>query len=54
MPAEDDDSVGANIARIKCFRNKLCHDASTGVPNEEFEESWKQLSSCLKALELYA
>ena len=25
MPAEDDDSVEANIARIKCFRNELCH-----------------------------
>ena len=54
MPAEDDDSVEANIARIKCFRNELCHGTSTGVPNDEFEEKWKQVSSCLEALELYA
>ena len=54
MPAEDDDSVEANIARIKCFRNELCHSTSTGVPNDEFEEKWKQVSSCLEALELYA
>ena len=54
MPADDVDSVEANIARIKCFRNKLSHDASIDVPNEEFEEKWKQLSSCLEALELYA
>ena len=54
MPANDDDSVDANIARIKCFRNELCHSTSTGVPNEEFEEKWKQLSSCLEALQLYA
>ena len=54
MPAEDDDSVEANIARIKCFRNELCHSTSTGVPNDEFEEKWKQLSSCLETLQLYA
>ena len=54
MPANDDDSVEANIARIKCFRNELCHSTSTGVSNEEFEEKWEQLSSCLEALELYA
>ena len=54
MPAEDDDSVEANIARIKYFRNELCHSTSTGVPNHEFEEKWKQISSCLEALELYA
>ena len=53
-PAEEDDSVEANIARIKCFRNELCHGTSTGVANDEFEEKWKQLSSCLEALELYA
>ena len=54
MPADDDDSVQANIARIKCFRNELCHGTSTGVPNDEFEEKWQQVSSCLEALELYA
>jgi len=54
MPAEDDDSLEANIAKIKCFRNELCHGTSTGVPNNEFEEKWKQISSCLETLELYA
>ena len=52
MPTENDDSVEANLARIKCFRNELCHGASTGVPNDEFEEKWKQISSCLEALEV--
>ena len=54
MPAEDDDSVEANLARIKCFRNELSHRTSTGVPNDQFEEKWKKVSSCLEALELYA
>ncbi len=54
MPAGDDESVEANITRIKCFRNKLCHRFSTGIPNDEFEDKWKQISSSLEALELYA
>ena len=54
MPTDDDDSVEANLARIKFFRNELSHRSSTGVPNDEFEEKWKKLSSCLEALELYA
>ena len=54
MPAEDDESVEANIARIKCFRNELFHSTSTGVANDKFEKKWKQVSSCLEALELYA
>ena len=38
IPVEGDDSVEANIARIKCFRNELCHVTSTSVPNNVFEE----------------
>ncbi|RMX44683.1 hypothetical protein pdam_00012755 [Pocillopora damicornis] len=38
MPAEDDNSLGANITRIKCFRNELCHNVSTEIPNAKFED----------------
>ena len=44
----------ANITRIKCFRNKLCHKFSTGIANDEFEEKWRQISSSLEAVEVYA
>ena len=54
MPAEDDESVEANITRIKCFRNKLCHKFSTGIANDEFQEKWRQISSSLEAVEVYA
>ena len=54
MPAEDDESLEANITRIKCFRNELSHVTSTGIPNDEFEKKWEQISSSLEALELYA
>ena len=52
MPAEDDDSQEAHIVRIKCFRNDLCHNISTGVPNDEFEETWTMVSQSLEALGL--
>ena len=53
MPAEDDDSLGANITRIKCFRNELCHGVSTEFPNAEFEDKWKEIASSLEEIEIY-
>ena len=51
MPADGDVSLEANIVRIKCFRNELCHSASTGIPNGEFEDKWNKISSSLKELQ---
>lgn len=52
MPADDDQSLGANIARIKCFRNELCHSVSTSIPNEEFEDKWNTIASSLEAIKI--
>ena len=51
MPADGDVGLEANIVRIKCFRNELCHSVSTGVPNGEFEDKWNKISSSLKELQ---
>ena len=51
MPADSDVSLEANIVRIKCFRNELCHSVSTGIPNGEFEDKWNKISSSLKELQ---
>ena len=51
-PADDDDSLEANIARIKYFRNKLCHSVSTGISNAEFEDKWNKVASSLEAIEM--
>ena len=51
MPAEDDESLQANITRIKFFRNELCHSHSTGIPISEFEDKWNKMSSSLEAIE---
>ena len=52
MPADDDQSLEANITRIKCFRNELCHSKSTSIPNEEFEDKWSTIASSLEAIEI--
>ena len=52
MPADDDQSLEANIARIKCFRNELCHSVSTSIPNEKFEDKWNTIASSLEAIKI--
>ena len=52
MPADDDQSLEANIARIKCFRNELSHSVSTGIPNDEFEDKWNTIASSLEAIKI--
>ena len=52
MPADDDQSMEANIARIKCFRNELFHSKSTSIPNKEFEDKWNIIASSLEAIKI--
>lgn len=52
-PAEDDNSLAANISCIKYFRNELCHSVSSGIPNAEFEDKWKEIVSSLETIEMY-
>ena len=52
MPANHDQSLEANITRIKYFRNEQCHGASTSIPNEEFEDKWNTIASSLEAIEI--
>ena len=52
MPVETDASREANIVRIKCFRNDLCHSISTDIPDVEFEDKWNKISQTLVALGL--
>ena len=52
MPADGDVSLEANIVRIKCFRNELCHSVSTSIAKDEFEDKWNSVSSALVALGL--
>ena len=50
MPADGDNSDEANIVRIRCFRNELCHSVSSRIPDGEFEDKWDKISSALVAL----
>jgi len=53
LPDETDDSIQANIARIKCFRNELSHRSSTAICESEFEEKWNLISSSLERIQVY-
>ena len=52
LPADNDVSPEANIVRIKCYRNELCHSVSTSITKVEFEDKWKVVSSALVAMGL--
>jgi len=52
LPIDSDVSSDANIVRIKCYRNELCHSISTGITNAEFKDKWDKISSTLVALGL--
>ena len=53
LPDKTDDSIQANVTRIKCFRNELSHRSSTAISESEFEEKWKQISSSLERILVY-
>ena len=52
MPADCDVSLEANIVRVKCFRNELCHSVSTRIAKDKFEDKWNIVSSALVAMGL--
>ena len=52
LPIDSDVSPEANIVRIKCSRNELCHSISTGITNAEFKDKWNKISKSLVALGL--
>ena len=53
LPAKNDASIQANIARIKYFRNELSHSHSTAVTESEFEDKWDEISSALEGIMVY-
>ncbi|XP_001624522.2 protein NLRC3 [Nematostella vectensis] len=50
LPASTDNSIPAHIARIKFYRNKLCHVNNAAFDDVEFENYWKEISTALIAL----
>ena len=53
MPAEDNNSLEANLLRIRSFRNELFHRPSTGIAKVEFENRWKKIASSLTEIEIH-
>ena len=46
-PRSGDTSLEANLARVKYFRNVLCHITTTGVNTKTFLRQWKEISGAL-------
>ena len=52
-PSPGDNSLEANLARVKFFRNELYgHVTSTGIDTPTFSSLWKEISAALVALGL--
>ena len=52
-PSPGDNSLEANLARVKFFRNELYgHVSSTGIDTPTFSSLWKEISAALVALGL--
>ena len=51
FPSPDDTSIGANIVRMRYFRNELgSHYIGASMDDDEFERSWKKVSRAIIAL----
>jgi len=48
LPQSHDTSEGADLARIKYYRNVIAHPADAGISNDDFNNAWDNLSQvCL-------
>ena len=43
LPSKTDNSPGANLARIKFYRNDVSHPSNDGIDNTTFEKMWTDL-----------
>lgn len=47
-PDESDGSVGADVARLKCYRNEFAHSKVQELDEQEFEEISQTLKEVSK------
>lgn len=44
LPQENDNSIGANLTRIKVYRNMLCHTSKARINDKAFQKIWSTLT----------
>jgi hypothetical protein len=44
LPQSHDTSEGADLARMKYYRNDIAHSADAGTSNDDFNNAWDNLS----------
>ncbi|KAJ8315780.1 hypothetical protein KUTeg_007930 [Tegillarca granosa] len=47
LPQVSDNSIEADIARLKWYRNKIAHTVRCSVNNQEFEQMWTAISKAV-------
>ena len=51
LPPDSDDSIEANIVRIKCYRNEVyAHASEASVDDPTFNDLWQKISSAILEL----
>ena len=50
-PDITDNSIAANIERIRLLRNKYAHESSCQLTDTEFKKEWKIIISCIQGIE---
>ncbi|KAJ8307259.1 hypothetical protein KUTeg_015343, partial [Tegillarca granosa] len=48
LPASTDNSPGAQIARIKYYRNTIAHTPTCSISKNDFTKSWQEVSQALE------
>lgn len=44
LPPEGNNSLGANLTRIKVYRNRICHTSKTRINDKTFKRMWSTLT----------
>ncbi|CAG2201959.1 unnamed protein product [Mytilus edulis] len=50
LPSPSDISKGADLARIKHYRNKIAHSTDSKLLSQEFEDAWNDLGTAIGRL----
>lgn len=53
MPSKTDTSPGADVSRIKHFRNQISHSEDGKISQQDFNETWDNLSNVSSSCHRY-
>ena len=51
VPDMSDNSIAANVERIRLVRNKYAHGSTSQLTDKEFKKEWKNIIACIQEIE---